>query len=432
MTAAAPTWAQVHVGDTVRGADQRAWTVIERGSLPAWVIGGERGWFRLRLGDREVTTEQRLNEPVPLVALIDHTGEATAVGALINNGLHVTLVEETLTVTTATDPFTAATPSDEPKHDRFGRYLLPDPTTGKERAWTRVSTIARTLADEYNLNQWKLRQAVRGVALRPDLIAAAAAAEAEDRDALNGIAQQAMDFAESRRGANLGTALHSFTQRLDRGEPLASLRAPAPLEADLTSYAELLKTAGLSVEASERVVILPEIGAAGRFDRLVHQPPGKAKAAPTSVLDLKTGKDLSYAWLEIAIQLALYARAPLMWDPAAGAYVSKPAVDLARALVVHLPVGKAKAQLYGVNIASGWAAAQTAIKVREMRSAAKSLAWVVEPDDPATVALHNVSRAASREDLAALWESLNKRGLWTEEVNAAAQTRFAQLQTTTV
>ena len=70
------------------------------------------------------------------------------------------------------------------------------------------------------------------------------------------------------------------------------------------------------------------------------------------------------------------------------------------------------------------------MSVRAARTAAKSLAWLVEPDDPAAVALHNVSRAASREELAQLWEQLNKRGLWTEEVNAAAMARHQVLQQT--
>jgi hypothetical protein len=64
------------------------------------------------------------------------------------------------------------------------------------------------------------------------------------------------------------------------------------------------------------------------------------------------------------------------------------------------------------------------MKVREMRSGAKSLAWVVKPDDPTAVALHQVSQAADQQALAALWDQLNRRGLWTEEVNAAAHARL--------
>jgi hypothetical protein len=417
-------WAGVHAGDQVRGADQRVWTVTGRAELPVWALAGAHARYTLRLGDREVQADRRLADPAPLVAKTDHTALGAAVNTLLNAGLMPVLLEDK----TMTDPFAAPAALAEPKHDRYGRYLLPDPETGKEKAWTRVSTVARTLADEYGLTQWKLRMAAKGIALRPDLIAAAAAADVEsDKKRLDEIAESAMERAGSGAGANLGTALHTFTQRLDQGEPLSSLGAPAPLDQDLVAYAALLKSARLGMHAIERIVCLPELGVAGRFDRIVSQPPGEAKADPLTVLDLKTGKELSYAWLEIAIQQAMYANAPLMWDPTAQTWVPKPVVDLTRALVLHLPVGKAAPQLYAVDLIKGWAAAQTAMKVREMRSGAKSLAWVVKPDDPTAVALHQVSQAADQQALAALWDQLNRRGLWTEEVNAAAHARLNAL-----
>jgi len=269
----------------------------------------------------------------------------------------------------------------------------------------------------------------RGMALRPDLVAGAAAADPDvDKSDLDSIVEQAMEAAQAKAAANFGTALHSFTRRLDAGEPVASMRIPQPLDRDIAAYATLCKRAGLRVVHSERVVILPELGVAGQFDRIVSQPAGDARADPYSILDLKSGKNLSYSWLEIVIQQALYARAPLMWDQVTNSYEPKTEVDLGRALILHLPVGRAKAQLYGVNIARGWELVQTALVVREARTTAKKLAWLVEPADPATVALHNVSRAGGREELATLWEQLNKRGLWTEEVNAAAMTRLAELE----
>jgi len=66
--------------------------------------------------------------------------------------------------------------------------------------------------------------------------------------------------------------------------------------------------------------------------------------------------------------------------------------------------------------------------VRAARSGAKKLAWVVAPGDPATVALHRVTLATSRAELAQLWDELNRRGLWTEEVNSAAVARHEQIK----
>lgn len=418
------TWGQIHVGDTVRGADQRVWTVTYRGAVNSWVVAGGHCRFTFKLGDREVSAWRRLAEPVELVERADHSGEAAAYGALSDAFGEIKIMEES-----TVDQFTAPAPDVEPKFDRWKRYLLPDPQSGVERAWTRVSTVARTLADEFGLTQWKQRMVAKGMALRPDLIAGASAADPEsDKSTLNDIAQQAFDFAESRKGANLGTAVHTFAQRLDRGEALESMRVPAPLDRDLAAYAELMRTARLRIEQSERVVIIPALGVAGRFDRIVTQQPGVTKSEPRSVLDLKSGKDLDYSWLEIAIQQALYAHATLMWVPATNTYEPMPVVDKSRALVVHMPVGKATAQLYGINIIEGWRLAQLAMDVRAARSGAKSLAWVFQPDDPATVALHRVSNAASREELAALWEELYRRGLWSAEVEAAAMAQYEQIK----
>jgi hypothetical protein len=419
------TWDEIHVGDMVRGADQRVWTVVGRGPVRRWAAGGDEAVFTFRLDERSVSAFRTLGAPVELVERADHTGEASAVGALLDTGLDVKLMEE---ATVTVDQFTPPA-ARKREFDHLNRYLLPHPETGVEQAWTRVSTVARTVADEYGLNAWKQRMVAKGIALRPDLAAGAAAADPdEDKSTLDNIAKQAMDAAESRRGANLGTAQHSFTQRLDRGERLDQLCAPAPLASDLVAYLDVYKAARLRVEHVERIVCLPEMNVAGKFDRIVRQPPGDAKAAPLSVLDLKTGKDLSYSWLEIAIQQALYSHGAYMWDAARECWEPMPAVDQHRALVLHLPVGKARGQLYAVNLIEGWRLAQLAMEVRKARSGARSLAWLVEPDDPATVALHHVSRAASREELAALWERLYPRGLWTDVVNDAAMARQKELE----
>lgn len=328
------------------------------------------------------------------------------------------------------DPFTAPAGATAVKRDRFGRYMLPHPQTGKEQAWTRVTTVARCLADEYHLTKWKMRQVAKGMALRPDLVAGAAAADPDaDKSTLDKITEQAMERAGAGAGANLGTALHSFTARLDLGEPITSLGAPPPLDADLSEYDALLRRYRLRVQREyvERIVVLPDLGVAGTLDRILAQPAGVTKSKPLAIADLKTAKSVDYSMLEIAIQLGFYARAPLLWDPAKQAYEPMPEVDQDRALVLHLPVGKAHGQVYGVNIIEGWEYAQLALKVREARSRGKGMCWLVDPE-PADLALHRVTRADSRAELAQLWESLHPRGLWSEEVNAAATARLNELE----
>jgi len=84
-------------------------------------------------------------------------------------------------VRSATPPVPARV---EPSRDHYGRYLLPDPATGEERAWTRATTWARTLSDMTGLHKWECRMVARGITLRPDLYALAAAAPPRYRHSL--------------------------------------------------------------------------------------------------------------------------------------------------------------------------------------------------------------------------------------------------------
>lgn len=416
MTAPA-TWGQVHIGDTVRGADQRAWTVIGRDAEREWVSEGREAAFELELAGDEPRTVQAwrmLGEPAPLVARADHSDMARAVQALIDNDIRFTIIEEKRVTTV--EPEAATAPI---KRDRWGRYMLPHPETGKEQAWTRATTIARVLADEYNLSLWAQRMVAKGMAIRPDLVAGAAAADIEaDKGTLNSIAEQAKEQAGSKSGANLGTALHAFTERLDRGETLKSLSAPAPLNKDISAYRKLISAAGLQIvpEFIERIVVVPELGVAGTIDRL----------AGNRVFDLKTAKSVDYSWMEIAIQLAIYAHASHAWNPATGAYDPMPAVDRAVGLVLHLPVGKASPQLYYVNLTEGWRLAQIASDVKAARSKAKDLAREFSVEAPDTV-MKLITKAETQQALAELWATYHPRGLWTSEVNAYAQARLRHI-----
>jgi hypothetical protein len=429
------TWSSIHAGDTVRGADQRAWEVIAREAGPRWITGGAHDKFTLRLGEREVTTTRKLIEPAPLVARADHSDLASAWQALHDNGFQLTYLGEA-PMTAVADPFTApAVTGDGVKRDRFGRYLLPHPETGKETAFTRVTTLARTLADEYGLTQWMKRNVAKGLALRPDLIAGAAAADPdEDKGTLNSIVEQAEQAAGSKKGANFGTAFHNAAQRLDRGESLMSIALPPPLDADVAAYAQTLRAAGIKVlpEYMERIVwvpirdIAPGFEVVGTLDRIYHQPTGVTKSKPLTVGDLKSAKDLSYSWLEIAIQQACYSHAKFMWDKVNNCWTPMPEVDQHRALVTHCPIGKAQTQIYGVDLIKGWAFAQLAVQVRHARK--EKLGWLVQPQDQGAIALHLVSHAASQQELAQLWDRFHPAGQWTDAVNTAAAGRWEQLK----
>lgn len=249
----------------------------------------------------------------------------------------------------------------EPKRDRYGRYLLPNPETGKEQAWTRVTTVASTLSDRYGLELWAKRNVALGLAARRDLYALAASCTPEDKEQLNNIVKDAEEAAKSRSGANLGTALHRITERVDLGD---DFEIPDPWRADIDAYCQALADHHITVEAEylERIVVLAKAKVAGTLDRLITIDRG----GEYFVADIKTGADVvTYGMGEISIQLALYANASHMWN--GDGYDPMPPINKERALVIHLPVGEATCHLYWVDIEAGKEAARIALTVRDWR-----------------------------------------------------------------
>ena len=243
--------------------------------------------------------------------------------------------------------------------------------------------MASTLADRFGLEQWSQRNVALGIAARPDLYAQEASCTAEDKQELNNIVKQAQEAAKASSGANLGTALHRFTQRIDLGE---EVNVPAQWQPDVQAYLDALDLFRVEVvpEWVERVVVAPHIDTAGTMDRLVRLP---GRPLPL-IADLKTGKDVvTYGMGDISIQLAIYAGAThalkgsaddikrdhwgryMLPDPhtSAGAYDPMPEVDREQALVIHLPVGQARCDLHLVDIASGRVAVSKALWVRDWR-----------------------------------------------------------------
>jgi hypothetical protein len=180
----------------------------------------------------------------------------------------------------------------------------------------------------------------------------------------------------------------------------------------------------------ERIVVVPDLKVAGTLDRIV-DPGGQA---PLQIADVKTGKDLSYGWLEIAIQLALYAHAEAMWNDQTQTYEPVPALDLDHAMVMHLPVGKAQCDLYSVDIAAGWEAAQVCQAVRQWRSRRNlanprrgdpnpSMRRAVKSLDLNT----RIDNAATVDDLTDLWAEADAAGTWTTGHTARAAKKKKQL-----
>jgi hypothetical protein len=237
--------------------------------------------------------------------------------------------------------------------------------------YTRVTTIADTLDERRALEKWLQRQVAVGLALRPDLVALTVAA-GDDKSKLDAICQQAAEAAAATARANMGTALHELTARVDRGE---TVKAPPAIEADLDAYRRT--TEGIEMLRIEELVVLDEHRVAGTPDRI-----GRLHDGRVVILDLKTGS-VEYGWRAFAVQLAAYAHASHGYDVATDTRTELPTVDSERAIVVHLPAGQARCELHEVDVAAGWHGFAMAVDVRAWRQR-RDLAHPYASAPPAT------------------------------------------------
>lgn len=249
----------------------------------------------------------------------------------------------------------------EAPKDRWGRYKISDPASGKERGYTRVTTIAKVLDDSSSLADWKTRMAITGIVQRADLLAQASTA-LDDRSKLNKIANDAIDAAGAYSRANLGTALHSITQQLDLGMKPQILQG---LQADIETYVASIAAwdFGMRKEWIEVLLINDEFEYAGTADRIVTTRDGKI-----CIFDLKTGTDLSYSFGSIAVQLAMYANADWIYDWKTGERTALPeGLDMKEGIICHLPAGEATCKFYTVDLEAGWEAAKMSFATRNWR-----------------------------------------------------------------
>jgi hypothetical protein len=281
------------------------------------------------------------------------------------------------------------------KPDRWKRYRLPDPETGTPTGYTRATTFAKSISDTYALSQWGLRKVVEGLVEADDLYAAACALDFSDKEAVNRVANQAKEKAGAKTGANLGTAIHAFTEAVDRGE---NPRIPPKFRGHVAAWTTLLEKYNLEVIEIEKRVLHTGWSVAGTLDRIVRFTKdttltvGKGKSARTHtfaagntmILDLKTGRDLEYGWMEIAVQLDVYADASWIFDQEAPTEPWEwrpmyPEMNRDVALVIHIPAqeAEARASLYLIDIAFG---RETGALCEQVRNARKRKNVAVELD----------------------------------------------------
>jgi hypothetical protein len=216
-----------------------------------------------------------------------------------------------------------------------------------------VSTAAKLLDDSYSLDQWRKRMVAIGVAGSEELIEKINRTDQGDRDGLNNLAEEALQLAGASLAAEAGTATHTETERVDRGEPADPLVA--------MRWRGMLASAGLEIvpEMIERVVIYPEHRIAGRFDRLVR----RVSDGKLVTIDLKTGTSAVRYPQATVTQLAMYANAPLLAgemtvvdEVTSFTEIFTPMpddLDRETGYMLHMPAD-GDAGVYSLNLKLGW------------------------------------------------------------------------------
>ena len=241
--------------------------------------------------------------------------------------------------------------------DRYGRPMVVPPKGGKAIPYTRTTTVAGSLDDGTALVAWKLRMAAAGLTLRPDLLLAASAAR-ENKLEMDKLVEDAMEAAGATQAATIGTAIHTLTEKLDRGQDLGVI--PEDYRADIQAYDEATKN--FTNIHIEQFCVLDKFKIAGTPDRIVEYKGEKF------ISDLKTGS-ISYPH-KIAMQLAVYAHG-LPYDPATASRGSWGDINTEKGIIVHLPAGSGECTLHFVDIKQGWKGIQLAMKVRSWRDTKK-------------------------------------------------------------
>ena len=300
--------------------------------------------------------------------------------------------------------------------DRWGRPMVMTPDGKKREAYRRTTTFVGCLDDQSGLTKWIQRHTAFGMGQRKDLVLAAAAADPDDKKKLGEISEKAFEHSKGMAGdaAETGTALHSFTERIDRGDTLGAV--PAEYAADLEAYRQATKD--IEFLGIETFRVHDEWKVAGTADRI-----GRLHGR-TMIFDIKTGS-IDYPH-KMAMQLAMYSRS-LPYDIPTDTRVTDPeTIDLNYGVIIHLPAGTGRCDLYEIDIAKGWGACLVAKKVWDWRGTKNLTQLVTAPAAPPTWTSLALA-ATTTDELRIIWNRAKELGQLDAELKAILKTRNEEL-----
>lgn len=306
-----------------------------------------------------------------------------------------------------------------------GRYKMPllpgesGPKSGGDwvpRGLQSATNLAGSIVESRELGIWERERTQLGLAVRPDLYERMSYAVRRARfpfpagqpypEHMNGEpvdlfspgvrlaevapelkAELALIHDEAKRQAGADAAARQGTNRHDVWEARGAtgqLFGTPEINDQIERLEQLLadnhlrRVPGLS----ERVIRNVALRAAGRFDDILQD----VRDGTLYMADLKTKRRQFYTWLEVRIQMAVYATAEWMLaapTPAAQKmyagpewYVRGPGhyVNQEVGIVLRMPASGDAPELKRIDLVKGLAAAKLARQVCDMRSEAKSVA----------------------------------------------------------
>jgi hypothetical protein len=251
-----------------------------------------------------------------------------------------------------------------------GAPMVSDPNNpGKWLRYSRPSGYAKVLDNSFALNDWKINKAMLGVASSRAMQAQLLAVKDGDREGLKVLREQALDKGQANEAADMGTALHAMTARIE--DQSDTWEPPEAYADDLRVYVETLEAYGLVSEFVEVHMCNDGFRAAGTADRIYRTtkplvaPDGKIIPPGTLILgDLKTGAKLDFSLPGYCVQMAIYADG-VFYDVESNERRDTPPLDRNWTILVHLPVSKAKCRMIWCSIDVGLRGALLAHDVKE-------------------------------------------------------------------
>jgi hypothetical protein len=290
-------------------------------------------------------------------------------------------------------------------------------SSGTRVPYTRASYMSGFLEGSEHIHKWEMRYLAKAMGQNEDLAALAAcetystgvsdATYGRSKSAsgrrLDEIIERALDRVRIHEKADRGTAVHGFTEPAWWTGEHTYDQIPERLRGPVASFWETNRRECIQIVATEQFTANDATMSAGTFDHLVRVL-GHPDLTDYVVADKKTGRTQPFEW---AIQMATYAYG----EPYNTADDTRPEwpgpINRKWGLVWQIDCDPDTPQdrrvtLWMVDLEWGWAAAQLAAQVRDIRKAEDTHA----PYRSTTLETR-LAAANTVEDLRTLWASLD-------------------------